>query len=214
METFADIIDAVIAGDISKAKDAVRQALDRGAAPMEVINQGLLAGLDVVGERFQTGEMFIPEMMLSAIVVRDAIALATEGLKAGEYEPKAIMVLGTVKGDLHDIGKNLVALVLRSRGFEVIDLGVDVDEETFVSAVKEHEPEFLGMSCLMTATMMGMKEVIVALTQAGLRDKVKILVGGCPVSQDFACRIEADYYGRDAGVAAAILEKLVTEMKS
>ena len=207
MEKLKDVIDNVVAGNIGETKDVVRQALDKGTTPMDVINKGLVAGLDVVGEQFANGDMFLPEMMLSAVAAREGIAIATKDMKKGQYKPKATMVLGTVKGDLHDIGKNLVALILRSRGFEVIDLGIDISHEQFVSAVREHKPEFLGLSCLMTTTMMAMKDVIDALTKAGLRDAVKVVIGGCPVTQGFASQIGADYYGRDAGSAAALLEK-------
>lgn len=213
MERLTDIVDAVVAGNIGETKDVVRQALDTGVAPMQVINEGLVAGLDVVGERFTTGEMFVPEMMVSAIAAQGGMELAIEGMKIGEYQPKSTLVIGTVKGDLHSIGKNLVALVLRCRGFKVIDLGVDVDEEAFISAVREHKPEFLGMSCLMTTTMMGMKDVIVGLTRAGLRDTVTVVVGGCPVSQEFATQIKADYCGRNAGSTAVLLEGLLAEKK-
>jgi 5-methyltetrahydrofolate--homocysteine methyltransferase len=213
MEELKDIMDAVVAGNIAETKEAVRQALGKGVAPMDVIDKGMVAGLDVVGEQFAVGEMFLPEMMLSAVAAREGIAIATEGMEKGQYKPKATMVLGTVKGDLHDIGKNMVALILRSRGFEVVDLGVDVHEEQFISAVREHKPEILGMSCLMTVTMVGMKDVISALTEAGLRNTTKIIVGGCPVSQEFASQIGADYYSRDAGSTAALLERLLPEIK-
>ncbi len=213
MEELKDIIGAVVAGDIAETKDAVRQALSRGVTPTDVIEKGMVTGLDVVGERFANGETFLPEMMLSAIAAREGIAITTEGMEKGKYKPRATMVLGTVKGDLHDIGKNLIALVLRSRGFEVVDLGVDVHEEQFISAVREHKPEILGMSCLMTATMIGMKDVISALTEVGLRNTVKVIVGGCPVSQGFASQIGADYYSRDAGSTAALIERLLTEIK-
>lgn len=207
MQELRDIMDAIVAGNMAEAKHAVRQALGKGLAPMDIINKGIVAGLDLVGERFATGEMYLPEMMLSAIVSRECIAIATKGVEKGKHKPKATMVLGTVKGDLHDIGKNLVALILRSRGFEVIDLGFDVDEEQFINAVRKYKPEILGMSCLLTTTMEGMKDVIDALTKSGLRDTVKIIVGGCPVTQEFASKIGADYYGRDAGSAAILIEK-------
>ena len=209
MEKLQNIVDAVVAGNIAETKEAVRQALDRGTAPADVIDNGMVAGLDVVGEQFAAGETFLPEMMLSAIAAREGIAIATQGMAEGQRKPRATMVLGTVKGDLHDIGKNIVALILRSRGFEVVDLGVDVHEEQFVSAVREHRPDLLGMSCLMTATMVGMKDVINALAEAGLREEVKVIVGGCPVSQEFASEIGADYYSRDAGSTAALLEKVL-----
>lgn len=213
MEKLKDVLDAVVAGNIGETKDTVRQALDKGTAPVDVINRGLVAGLDVVGEQFAKGEAFLPEMMLSAVAAREGIAIATEGMEKGQYKPKATVVLGTVKGDLHDIGKNLVALVLRSRGFEVIDLGIDIPAEQFVSAVREHKPELLGLSCLMTMTMMGMKDVINALTEAGLRNTVKVIIGGCPVTQEFVSQIGADYYGHDAVSTAVLLEKSLADIK-
>ncbi len=175
---------------------------------MKILNA---AELDVVGEQFAAGQSFLPEMILSAVAAQEGIAIATEDFEKGQYKPKATMVLGTIKGDLHDIGKNLVALILRSRGFEVIDLGVDVDDEQFIMAVREHKPELLGMSCLMTATMVRMTDVINTLTKAGLRDTVKVIVGGCPLSQEFASQIGADYYNRDAVSTAALLERLLTK---
>jgi len=144
---------------------------------------------------------------------RQGIDIATETFKKGEYKPKATMVLGTVKGDLHDIGKNLVALVLRSRGFEVIDLGVDVREDDFIDAVKKHNPAFLGISCLMTTTMQNMKDSIDALAEAGLRDIIKVVIGGCPVNQDFASQIGADGYARNAVDAIDLVERLLVKIK-
>ena len=213
MEKLKDVMNAVVAGNIGETKDAVHHALDKGTTPMDVINKGLVAGLDVVGEQFANGETFLPEMMLSAVAAREGIAVAMEGMKKGQYKPKATMVLGTVKGDLHDMGKNLVALVLRTRGFKVIDLGIDIHEEQFISAVREHKAELLGMSCLMTTTMMGMKDVINALTEAGLRNTVKVIIGGCPVTQGFVSQIGADYYGHDAASTAALLEKSLADIK-
>jgi 5-methyltetrahydrofolate--homocysteine methyltransferase len=132
MEELKDIMDAVVAGIIDGTKDAVSHALHAGVTPMDIIDKGIVAGLDVVGEQFAAGKTFLPEMMLSAVAAREGIAIATESLEKGQYKPRATMVLGTVKGDLHDIGKNLVALVFRSRGLEVIDLGIDVQEEEFI----------------------------------------------------------------------------------
>ena len=213
MEKLKDILDAVVSGNIGETKNAVRQALDQGTSPMDVISKGLVAGLDVVGEQFASGEKFLPEMMLSAMAAREGIDIAKARIEKGQYKPKATVILGTVKGDLHDIGKNLVALILRSRGFEVVDLGIDVHEEQFISAVREHQPEILGMSSLLTTTMIGMKDVINALIEAGLKDKVKVIVGGAPVNQEFAFQIGADYYSHDAGTTAVLLEKVLTEIK-
>jgi 5-methyltetrahydrofolate--homocysteine methyltransferase len=211
LENFQDIMDAVVAGEANKTKEAVHLALNSGVDTMEIINKGLVAGLDIVGERFQTGEMFVPEMMLSALAAQGGIELATEGSAIGEFKPKATIIMGTVMGDLHDIGKNLVALIWRSRGFRVIDLGIDVSDEEFVNAVREHKPEFVGMSCLMTTTMAGMKNVITALAAARLRDNIKVLVGGAPLNQEYADQIGADGYARDGAAAAVLVERLLNE---
>jgi 5-methyltetrahydrofolate--homocysteine methyltransferase len=211
LEELSNIIDAVVAGDIGKTKSAVCWALDTGIPAMRIINDGLVSGLQVVGERFSTGDMFLPEMMMSAIAAKAGIEDAAAVMKTGEYKAKATIVMGTVKGDVHDIGKNLVELILRCRGFEVVDLGVDVSEEEFVNAVRYNKPNFLGMSCLLTTTMVNMKYVIAALTEAGLRDTVKVAVGGCPVNQEFASQIGADGYARDAGSAVTMLEGLLTK---
>ncbi|MEE9399790.1 MAG: corrinoid protein [Dehalococcoidales bacterium] len=213
MQKLQDITNAVIAGKISETKELVRGAVDAGIAAMQIINEGLAAGLEVVGDRFKTGEMFLAEMMLSATAAKVGIDLATENLDKGEYQPRSTMVLGTIKGDLHDIGKNLVALVLGSRGFKVIDLGVNVHEDEFISAVREHKPGFLGMSCLMTTTMKNMKDIMDALAEAGFRDIVKVVVGGCPVSQDFASQIGADGYARNAGEVIDLMERLLAETR-
>lgn len=213
MVDLIDIVDAVVAGDIAETKDAVRQALGKGSEPMDIIDRGIVPGLDLVGEQFAAEEMFLPDILLSSIAAREGTAIAMEGMEKGQYKPKATMVLGTVKGDIHNIGKDILATILGSRGFEVVDLGVDVHEEQFVSAVREHNPDILGISCLMTATMTNMRDVISALTEAGLRDTVKVIVGGCPVSQAFASEIGADYYSRNAGSAAVLLEEALTENK-
>jgi len=213
MNELQDIIGAVVAGNIAETKEAVSKALSKGFAPLDIINKGMVAGLDVVGEQFAAGEMFLPEMLLSAVAAREGMAIATEGLDKGQLKPKATIVIGTIKGDLHDIGKNLVSLILRSRGFDVIDIGVDVHEEQFVNAVREHKPELLGLSCLMTTTMVGMKDVINALVKAGVRDKVKVIVGGAPVNQEFASQIGADYYSRDAGSTGTLMEKVLPQIR-
>ena len=213
MKEFQGIIDAVAAGNIKKTRDLVRQAISEGINYLSIVNEGLTEGLKVVGGRFKVGELFLPEMMLSAIAARAGIEAATENLEVGEYQPKGTIVMGTVKGDLHDLGKNLVALFLKARGLKVIDLGVDVHEEEFVSAVRVHKPELLGLSCLMTTTMKGMTETMEALVEAGLRDSVKVIVGGCPVNEDFACQIGANGYGRDAAMAADLVESLLSKAK-
>lgn len=211
MEALKSIIEAVVAGSTSEIEELVRQALGKDISPMDIIEEGIVPGLDQVGEQFAREEIFLPDLLLSSIAAREGTATAMARMEKGQYKPKATMVLGTVKGDVHNIGKDIVATILRSRGFEVIDLGVDVHEEQFISAVKEHNPDILGISCLMTTTMMGMKNVISALVESGLRDTVKVIVGGCPVSQAFASEIGADYYGLNAGSTAALLEEVLID---
>ena len=211
MQKLEAISNAVVIGKIGETKELVSKAVEEGIDAMQIINEGLASGLEVVGARFKSGEMFLAEMMMSAVAAKAGIEIATENFKKGEYKPKATMVLGTVKGDLHDIGKNLVALVLRSRGFEVIDLGVDVREEDFIDAVKKHNPAFLGISCLMTTTMQNMKDSIDALAEAGLRDTTKVVIGGCPVNHDFASQIGADGYARNAVEAIDLMERLLAK---
>ena len=202
------IQEAVVAGKIKETEDLVRKAVSEGMNTMQIINEGLVGGLKLVGDRYSAGEMFLPEMLLSALASKAGIAVATIDSKA-QVSIKGTMVLGTVEGDLHDIGKNLLSLILKARGFEVIDLGVDVSIEKFINSVEEHKPEFLGLSCLMTTTMPTMEDTIVAFTKAGLRDTVKVLIGGCPVTQDFATQIGADGFARDAAAAANLLESLL-----
>jgi 5-methyltetrahydrofolate--homocysteine methyltransferase len=209
MEQLQVIQEAVVAGKIGETKEFVRLANETGIAAMRIINEGLAGGLEIVGARFKSGEMFLSEMMMSATAAKEGIAIATQHLEKDEYQTKATMVLGTIKGDLHDIGKNLVALVLSSRGFKIIDLGVDVHEGDFVNAVQEYKPEFLGMSCLMTTTMRNMKDSMDALEEAGLRSIIKVVIGGCSVSQDFATQIGADGYARNAGEAIELVERLL-----
>ena len=214
MQKLEAISNAVATGKIGETKELVRRAVEEGIDAMQIINGGLASGLEVVGARFKSGEMFLAEMMMSAVAAKAGIEIATEKFKKGEYKPKATMVLGTVKGDLHDIGKNLVALVLRSSGFEIIDLGVDVREDDFINAVKKYNPAFLGISCLMTTTMQNMKDSIDALAEAGLRDTIKVVIGGCSVNQDFASQIGADGYARNAVDAIDLMERLLAKIKN
>ena len=181
--------------------ELVQQALDQGMTPAEILNGGLIAGMDEVGRDFKAGDLFVPEVLIAARamqagmnVLRPLLA-ESDVLSAGKY------VIGTVQGDLHDIGKNLVKMMLEGAGFETIDLGTDVKPDDFVAAVREHQPQLLGMSALLTTTMPGMKATIEALQEAGLRDTVKIMIGGAPVTAVFAEQIGADAYAPDAASA-------------
>ena len=208
MKELQDIIDAVVGGDIAATKEAVGSALDKDIAALEVINKGMVAGLDVVGERFAAGEMFLPEMMLSAVAVRESMPIATEGMDRDQLKAKAKVVIGSVKGDLHDIGKNLVAMMLEGAGFEVLDLGVDVSAEAFVQAAGEGA-QVIGLSALLTTTMSSMEGVVKALQASEVREGVKVIVGGAPVTEEYARKIGADAYAPDASSAARAVRQLL-----
>ncbi|HWR39129.1 MAG TPA: corrinoid protein [Patescibacteria group bacterium] len=198
MSEFEKLAEAVFAGDDDQAQEITRKLIDGGASPMEIVNKGLLAGMDIVAPKFKAGEMFIPEVMMSAKALSEGMKLVKPLLSAADAAGMATFVMGTVKGDLHDIGKNLVVMILESSGFNVVDLGVDVAPEQFVAAIKEHKPLIVGMCALLTTTMMAMKDTIDCITAAGLRDSVRILIGGAPLYPEFAEKIGADGYCVDA----------------
>jgi 5-methyltetrahydrofolate--homocysteine methyltransferase len=201
------LADAVINGDQNKALEITKAALEEGTAAKDVLDNGLIAGMDVVGERFKKNEIYIPEVLISARAMKTAMAvLEPELVKAG-VEPVGKLLIGTVQGDLHDIGKNLVAMMLKGSGFEVIDLGVDVSPEKFVEQVKAAKAQLIGMSALLTTTMPGMEKTIKAVKDAGI--PVKVMIGGAPVTQDYADRIGADGYAPDAASAVDLAKSLV-----
>ncbi|MCG8402516.1 MAG: corrinoid protein [Firmicutes bacterium] len=201
MSKYQELADVVIKGDIPKVKEMTQKLIDAGEEPLALINEGLIPGINEVGVRFKEGELFVPEMMRSAQAMKGGVELL-KPLMAAESMPTAgKVVIGTVKGDLHDIGKNLVIMMLESSGFSVVDLGVDVPVDKFVQAVKEHSPQVVGLSALLTTTMPEMKNVVTALDRENLRAGVKILIGGAPVSSEYADEIGADGYAADAVVA-------------
>ena len=197
-EILEKMANALIAGKESEVKTLSQEALDKGIGAKEILDKGLLAGMDVVGKRFKAGDMFIPEVLLCARCMHGAMETLQPLLSEGDAKGAGKVVIGTVEGDLHDIGKNLVAMMLQGAGFKVIDLGVNLSPQAFVDAVKEHQPDIIGMSALLTTTMPKMEETITALQEAGLRDQVKIMAGGAPVTQDFIDKIGADAYGANA----------------
>ncbi len=200
------IVDGMVG--MPGAKELTEAAIRAGIAPKMIIMEGLTAGMNVVGEKYETKEYFIPDMLASAEATATAMEILEPHLAESGITSKGKIILATVKGDLHDIGKNIVALLLKGAGYEVIDLGNDVPTERIVSAVGEGSPQFLGLSALLTTTMRMMGETIASLEQAGLRDKVKVLVGGAAVSQDFADEIGADAYGTDGFHAVRLVEEL------
>ncbi|MDI3517121.1 MAG: hypothetical protein PWP09_1187 [Thermotogota bacterium] len=208
METLRKLRDSLIEGEVEEVKRYTRQALDEGIPAKTILDQGLVAGMDVVGVKFREGEYFLPEVLLCAKAMHAGLDIL-KPLLAGEGEKSVgTIVLGTVKGDLHDIGKRIVKAMLEGAGYEVIDIGVDVDAEKFVENVKKYKPLVLGMSALLTTTMRYMKTVIDALQDEGIRDKVKIIVGGAPVNEEFAKLIGADGYAPNASEAVDLVRRL------
>ncbi|MFP4194191.1 MAG: corrinoid protein [Desulfosalsimonas sp.] len=190
--------DLLIAGKVEDVSNMTQEAIDEGMKPQEILQNGLIAGMDVVGQRFKACEMFIPEVLRSAKAMSAGMDKLRPLLSESEAKAAGTMVIGTVKGDLHDIGKNLVAMMFEGAGFKVVNLGIDLDTQVFVDAVKEHKPDLLGMSALLTTTMPRMGEVVNALKEAGIRDQVKVMVGGAPVTEEFTKEIGADIYGANA----------------
>jgi 5-methyltetrahydrofolate--homocysteine methyltransferase len=201
------LADAVIGGDQNAAVEITKAAIEEGTAAKSVLDDGLIAGMDTVGARFKKNEIYIPEVLIAARAMKMAMEiLAPELVKAG-VEPVGKLLIGTVQGDLHDIGKNLVAMMLKGAGFEVIDLGVDVGPEKFVEQVKAADAQLVGMSALLTTTMPGMERTVKALKDAGV--SAKVMIGGAPVTQDYADRIGADGYAPDAASAVDMAKSLV-----
>ena len=200
--------DAVERGDQKAAVQAVQEALDSGMAPEAILNDGLIAGMSSIGVKFKNNEVFIPEVLIAARAMGGAMEILEPKLVETGVEPKGKVVIGTVKQDLHDIGKNLVAMMLKGGGFHVTDLGVDVDPEKFVEAVKESQPQIVALSALLTTTMPNMKQVVDAMKEAGLNN-VKVIIGGAPVTKDFADQIGADGYAPDAGSAVDLAHDLI-----
>ena len=203
------IYQAVMEGDASEAATHVQAALDAGIAPGDILNKGCIAAMGEVGRLFEEGEMFVPEMLIAARAMQAGMNILKPHLAEGEIVSAGKVVLGTVAGDLHDIGKNLVGMMMEGAGFEIVDLGTDVSAGKFVEAVKEHHPDLIGMSALLTTTMPSMTATIEALTEAGLRDQVKVIIGGAPVTQAFASQIGADGFAPDASSATRKAKELL-----
>ena len=208
-EIYDQLSVAVLGGNLKEIKKLTQLALDGGASAQQALYLGLLPGMDEVGKRFKVGAMFIPEVLLSARTMTAAMELLKPLLAKSEGGGRGTVVIGTVQGDLHNIGKNLVAMMLEGAGFNVVDLGIDVKPQAFLDAVKQHKPKLLGMSALLTTTMPRMGETIHALEEAGVRGQVKVMVGGAPVTQDFVTKIRADAYAANAGTAVEVAKALV-----
>ena len=200
-ELLGKMAESLIAGNIDEVVRLTKEALDGGAVPADILDQGLLAGMDVVGQRFKAEEMFIPEVLRCAKCMHGAMEILRPLLAETGAESIGTLIIGTVKGDLHDIGKNLVGMMFEGAGFNVVDIGIDKEPQVFVDAIKEHNAKLIGMSALLTTTMPKMRETINAIKEAGIRDQVKILVGGAPITAAFAEEIGADGYASNAASA-------------
>ncbi len=209
MFSFSSLAEGILAGNAGLVESEVKNALSEGLEASHVLEKGLIAGMITVGERFRAGDMFLPEVLMSAKAMHKGLEIVRPLLAQSGQSLQRKVVMGTVEGDIHDIGKKIVGTLIEGNGFNVIDLGVDLRPEVFVQAVEEHRPDVLGMSAMLTTTMTNMKKVIDLLEENGLREKVKVVVGGAPVNEEFAESIGADGYAPDAGVAAELVRKLV-----
>ena len=202
-----ELYDAILDGNRDAAKAQVEQKLAEGLAPGAILD-AMVSAMGEVGRLFEEGEYFVPEMLIAARAMKTGMEILKPELVDADIQPAGKIIAGTVKGDLHDIGKNLVCMMLEGAGFQVVDLGADVSPEAFVSAVREHQPDFIAMSALLTTTMPNMQTTIEALKAAGLRDQVKVLVGGAPITDDYAEKIGADGYAPDASRAVKLAKSL------
>jgi 5-methyltetrahydrofolate--homocysteine methyltransferase len=210
-EILNSIKESLINLDLDRTIDFVKKAIEYGVKPLDIINS-MADGMKVVGDMYERGVYFVADLIVASEIFKEVMNILEPLIMREKLKPIGRVVIGTVEGDIHDIGKNLVATMLRANGFEVIDLGVDVSPQKFVEAVKQYKPDIVGMSALLTSTMVNMKKVIEALEKEGLRDKVKVIVGGAPLTEKFAKEIGADAYGENAVIAVDICRKLVEEL--
>ena len=209
MADFEKMSDSVIKGKQNLVEELTQKAVDEGTKPNEIINKGLINGMNVVGKKFKAGDMFVPEVLMAAKAMKSGMNIVKPLLVEGERSAAGKVLLGTVSGDLHDIGKNLVGMLMESGGLEIVNLGTDIEPAEFAEKVREHEPDVLGMSALLTTTMLAMRDTIEVLEEEGLREDVKIMVGGAPVTQEFADEIGADGWAPDAASAKDLAFDLI-----
>ncbi len=214
MSLIQEISEFLQKGRAKNVKTLVQQAIDEGMDPKEILNEGLLSGMMIIGEKFKNNEVFVPEVLVAARAMNAGLTILEPKLVEVGNEPVGVAVIGTVKGDLHDIGKNLVVMMLKGAGFEVHDIGIDVEADAFIDKAEEVGADVIGMSALLTTTMPNMQVVIDALKERGLRDKYIVMVGGAPVNDSFAQQIGADYFTPDAATAAEVAKKAVLERKA
>jgi len=206
---YDELKEIIISGNQAAAIDIVKKMIDSGEEPKKIMDVSLVPAMDTVGEKFQNNEFFIPELLVAARAMEGALAVLQPLLAEGDSEPTGKFLIGTVKGDLHDIGKNIVSAMMKGAGFEIIDLGVDVDSKKFAQKIEETNPDIVGISALLTTTMREMKDTIQQIESAGLRNKVKIMVGGAPLTQEYADEIGADAFGKDAAEAVKKAKALI-----
>ena len=209
MADFQPIIDALIGLDREAVLTLVKERVDAGEDAEEILDEGLIAGMDIIGEKMENGDMFIPEVLMAAQTMAKGVEILQPHLVEDESTAKGKVIIGTVKGDLHDIGKNLVSMMMESAGLEVTDLGVDAEPAKFIDAINAKKPKIVALSALLTTTMPMMKQTLDAIAEAGLRDSVKIMVGGAPVTQKFSDEIGADGYAADAGSASKMAKAML-----
>jgi 5-methyltetrahydrofolate--homocysteine methyltransferase len=206
---FPDLYEAILTGDAETSVEITRSALEAGSDPQQLVTDNMIPAMDEAGRRFETNEFFVPELLIAARAMKGALELIRPLLAERGVEPVGRVVIGTVKGDLHDIGKGLVAAMLEGGGFDVVDLGVDVPAAKFVAAAAAHNADIIGVSALLTTTMTGMKDVVSALRESDIRDRCRIIVGGAPLTQEFASAIGADGYGSNANAAVTLARSIV-----
>ena len=209
MEILASLVESLVEGQDEQVAQLTQKGVQEGLPPLEILNKGLIAGMEVVGRNFKEGEIYVPDVLIAARAMRAGMDILRPLLAESDVPSTGKVILGTVQGDLHDIGKNLVGIMMEGAGFEVIDLGADVSADKFVAAVKEHRPKVVGMSALLTVTMVGMKSVLDSIESQGLRQDVITMVGGAPVTQKFADEIGADGYAHDAVSAVSKVKELL-----
>ncbi|MCK4598129.1 corrinoid protein [bacterium] len=209
MEILASLVESLVEGQNEQVAQLTQKGVQEGLPPLEILNKGLIAGMEVVGQNFKEGEIYVPDVLIAARAMRAGMDILRPLLAESDVPSTGKVILGTVQGDLHDIGKNLVGIMMEGAGFEVIDLGADVSADKFVAAVKEHRPKIVGMSALLTVTMMGMKSVLDSIESQGLRQDMITMVGGAPVTQKFADEIGADCYAHDAVSAVSKVKELL-----
>jgi len=211
MVDLAELSGSLIAGDAEEVEESVKKALVEGVDALTILNEGLVKGMDVVGEKFKNYEIYLPGLVVAARAMKAGLAILKPVLVNSDSKSFVKIAIGTVQGDTHDIGKNIVAAMLEGAGFNVIDLGYDVEPERFVSAIADDGAQVVGMSALVTTNMLSMKETVDAITEAGVRDRAKIIIGGAPVTQEYADRLGVDAYAEDAAVAVDVVRGFFRE---